>query len=82
MVVRQATREEYMSAKLAVSRRLRSTPYTPRIESLGVSDYSIVNHTVLPKGFGRSVEEDYWHLREHVQSVSYTHLTLPTNREV
>jgi len=21
----------------------------------------------LPKGFGRSVEEDYWHLREHVQ---------------
>ena len=56
-----------MSAKLAVSRRLRSTPYTPRIEALGVSDYSIVNHTVLPKGFGRSVEEDYWHLREHVQ---------------
>lgn len=53
--------------KLAVSRRLRSTPYTPRIESLGVSDYSIVNHTILPKGFGRSVEADYWHLREHVQ---------------
>lgn len=56
-----------MKARLAVSRRLRSTPYTPRIEALGVSDYSIVNHTVLPKGFGRSVEEDYWHLREHVQ---------------
>ncbi len=54
-------------AKLAVSRRQRSTPYTPRIEALGVSDYSVVNHTVLPKGFGRSVEEDYWHLREHVQ---------------
>ena len=56
-----------MTAKLAVSRRLRSTPYTPRIEALGVSDYSIVNHTILPKGFGRSVEDDYWHLREHVQ---------------
>lgn len=56
-----------MNARLAVSRRLRSTPYTPRIEALGVSDYSIVNHMVLPKGFGRSVEEDYWHLREHVQ---------------
>ncbi len=54
-------------AKLAVSRRLRSTPYTPRLEALGVSDYSIVNHTVLPKGFGRSTQEDYWHLREHVQ---------------
>lgn len=54
-------------AKLAVSRRQRSTPYTPRVEALGVSDYSIVNHTILPKGFGRSVEEDYWHLKEHVQ---------------
>lgn len=54
-------------SKLSVSRRQRSTPYTPRIEALGVTDYSIVNHTVLPKGFGRSVEEDYWHLREHVQ---------------
>lgn len=56
-----------MTVRLAVSRRLRSTPYTPRIEALGVSDYSVVNHTVLPKGFGRSVEDDYWHLREHVQ---------------
>jgi len=56
-----------MTAQMAVSRRLRSTPYTPRIEALGVSDYSIVNHMVLPKGFGRSVEDDYWHLREHVQ---------------
>ncbi|MFT4729200.1 MAG: dimethylsulfoniopropionate demethylase [Granulosicoccus sp.] len=55
------------NAKLAVSRRLRSTPYTPRIEALGVSAYSIVNHMVLPKGFGQTVEEDYWHLREHVQ---------------
>ncbi len=56
-----------MKARLAVSRRLRSTPFTKRIEALGVSDYSIVNHTILPKGFTRSVEEDYWHLREHVQ---------------
>lgn len=54
-------------AKLAVSRRLRGTPYTPRVEALGVSDYSIVNHTVLPKGFGRTVEDDYWHLKSHVQ---------------
>ena len=53
--------------RLTVSRRQRSTTYTPRIESLGVSDYSIVNRTILPKGFGRSVEDDYWHLREHVQ---------------
>jgi len=53
--------------RLTVSRRQRSTPYTPRIEALGVSDYSIVNRTILPKGFGRTIEDDYWHLREHVQ---------------
>jgi len=67
MVVRESAGCNRMTARLAVSRRQRSTPYTLRIEALGVSDYSIVNHTILPKGFGRSVEEDYWHLREHVQ---------------
>ena len=70
------------SPSLAVSRRNRRTPYTERIEALGVQGYSIVNHTLLPKAFGRTVEEEYWHLRSSVQSVSYTHLTLPTNREV
>ncbi len=53
--------------QLAASRRIRVTPYTPCVEALGVSGYSVVNHTILPKGFGRSVEEDYWHLKEHVQ---------------
>ena len=56
-----------MSSNLFVSRRNRRTPFTSRVESLGVQGYSIVNHTLLPKSFGRSVEEDYWHLREHVQ---------------
>lgn len=57
-----------MSApRLLSSRRIRTTPFTPRIESLGVSGYSVVNHTILPKGFRHSVEEDYWHLREYVQ---------------
>jgi dimethylsulfoniopropionate demethylase len=53
--------------KLNVSRRIRATPYTPRVEALGVSGYSVVNHTILPKGFRKSVEEDYWHLKQHVQ---------------
>ena len=53
--------------KLQVSRRQRATPYTPRVEALGVSGYSVVNHTILPKAFARSVEEDYWHLKRHVQ---------------
>ena len=56
-----------MTARLQVSRRQRATPYTSRVEALGVSGFSVVNHTLLPKGFGRSVEEDYWHLKSQVQ---------------
>jgi len=55
------------AAKLLSSCRIRSTPYKRKVEALGVSGYSVVNHTILPKGFGRSIEEDYWHLRQHVQ---------------
>ena len=55
------------ATKLQVSRRQRATPYTPRVEALGVSGYSVVNHTILPKGFQRTVAEDYWHLKSQVQ---------------
>ena len=55
------------SARLQVSRRQRATPYTSRVEALGVSGFSIVNHTILPKGFQRTVAEDYWHLKSSVQ---------------
>ena len=52
---------------LAISRRIRRTPFTERLEKLGVQGYSIVNHTLLPKAFRRSIEDDYWHLKKHVQ---------------
>ena len=52
---------------LAISRRIRRTPFTERVEKLGVQGYSIVNHTLLPKAFQRPIEEDYWHLKNHVQ---------------
>ena len=55
------------SPKLNVSRRIRATPYTSRVEALGVSGYSVVNHTILPKGFKKTVAEDYSHLKQHVQ---------------
>jgi len=51
---------------IAKSRRLRSTPYTSRIERQGVTAYTIYNHMLLPASFG-SVEESYYHLKEHVQ---------------
>jgi len=51
---------------VAKSRRLRSTPYTSRIENQGVTAYSVYNHMLLPAAFG-SLEDSYHHLKEHVQ---------------
>ena len=48
---------------IAKSRRLRSTPYTDRIESHGVSSYTVYNHMLLPASF-KSVELDYEHLKK------------------
>lgn len=52
---------------LNMSCRIRRTPYTDRVEAAGVRGYSVVNHMLLPKAFQHSVEDDYWHLRKHVQ---------------
>ena len=52
---------------LNMSRRIRRTPYTDKVEAAGGCGFSVVNHTLLPKGFGPSVEDEYWHLCEHAQ---------------
>jgi dimethylsulfoniopropionate demethylase len=51
---------------IAKSRRLRSTPYTSRIESQGLAAYTIYNHMLLPASFG-DLEKEYFHLKNHVQ---------------
>jgi len=51
---------------LSISKRLRSTPFTRRVEAAGVKAYTVYNHMLLPTLF-ESVEEDYWHLCEAVQ---------------
>ena len=51
---------------IAKSRRIRSTPYTSRIEKQGVTAYTSYNHMLLPAAFG-SLEDSYHHLKEHVQ---------------
>jgi len=56
-----------MSDGLVFVRRIRRTPYSNRVEQAGVRGYSVYNHMILPKSFGMSVEDSYWHLREHVQ---------------
>lgn len=51
---------------LAKSLRTRPTPFTPRVESAGVSAYTVYNRMLLPAAF-RSLEEDYHHLKSAVQ---------------
>ena len=51
---------------IAKSRRIRSTPYTSRIEKKGVTAYSVYNHMLLPAAFG-SLEDSYHHLKKNVQ---------------
>ncbi len=51
---------------IAKSRRLRSTPYTSRIEKQGVTAYTVYNHMLLPAAFG-SLEDSYTHLKKDVQ---------------
>ena len=51
---------------IAKSRRVRSTPYTSRIENQGVTAYTSYNHMLLPAAFG-SLEDSYHHLKKNVQ---------------
>ena len=55
------------SVKIAKAKRLRSTPYTSRIEKQGVTAYTIYNHMLLPAAFEYSLEDSYFHLKKHVQ---------------
>ncbi|MEO7370107.1 MAG: dimethylsulfoniopropionate demethylase [Ilumatobacteraceae bacterium] len=51
---------------LSVTRRIRSTPWSSRIEASGVLSYTVYNHMLLPTQI-RGVEADYLHLRDAVQ---------------
>ena len=51
---------------LTGSMRLRSTPFSRRVEAAGAKAFTVYNHMLLPSYF-RSVEEDYAHLKSAVQ---------------
>jgi dimethylsulfoniopropionate demethylase len=51
---------------ISKSRRLRSTPFSSRIEKQGVKGYTVYNHMLLPTFF-TSIEEEYKHLMNEVQ---------------
>jgi len=51
---------------LSISRRIRSTPFSRRVEAAGVKAYTVYNRMLLPTVFF-SVEDDYHHLKRAVQ---------------
>ena len=51
---------------IALSRRLRTTPFTSRVRAHGVRTFTVYNHMLLPAEFV-SPHEDCRHLREAVQ---------------
>ena len=50
----------------ASTHRIRSTPFTSRVEAAGVTSYTSSNHMLLPTVF-ESLEADYEHLVKYVQ---------------
>ena len=54
------------SYPITKSRRVRSTPFTSRIEKQGVTAYTVYNHMLLPAAFG-SIEDSCEHLKKDVQ---------------
>ena len=53
--MRKTTVKKSQNIKLNMSRRIRRTPFTNKVEKLGVSDFTVVNHMILPKGFRKTV---------------------------
>ncbi|MEM9343880.1 MAG: dimethylsulfoniopropionate demethylase [Pseudomonadota bacterium] len=53
-------------AEIAVSRRVRRTPFSAGVEAAGVSAYSVYNRMLLPAAFA-GLEADYHHLKAAVQ---------------
>mgnify|MGYP001192419379 CR=1 FL=1 len=51
---------------ISKTKRLKSTPFTSRLEKYGVGGYTVYNHMLLPTFF-RSVEDEYEHLKKNVQ---------------
>jgi len=54
------------SPTLSLSRRVRSTPFSGRLNEWSVESYTVYNRTLLPTVID-SVEVDYRHLKDHVQ---------------
>jgi len=48
------------------SRRLRSSPFSSRMENQGLTAYTVYNHMLLPSAF-ENTEKEYFHLKENVQ---------------
>jgi len=54
------------TVEIILSRRLRASPYEPRVLEHGAKLFTLYNKMTLPQAF-ESFEADYAHLKEHVQ---------------
>ncbi|MCY3879468.1 MAG: dimethylsulfoniopropionate demethylase [Rhodobacteraceae bacterium] len=59
-------RHLYGGLEFSPTTRIRLSPFWPGVQAAGVSTASIYNHVLFPCVF-RSLEEDYRHLKNHVQ---------------
>ena len=71
---------------IGIGSRIRKSPYYESDLKYGVTGFTVYNKMYLPTGFS-GPEKEYESLINDVTfgdfaAVSYTHLTLPTNREV
>jgi dimethylsulfoniopropionate demethylase len=55
-----------MTPNIFFSRRIRKTPFEDRVYEQGVKGFTVYNQMPLATSY-TTVEDDYWHLREHVQ---------------
>jgi dimethylsulfoniopropionate demethylase len=55
-----------MAPNIFFSRRIRKTPFEERVYEHGVKGFTVYNQMPLATSYA-TIEEDYWHLLEHVQ---------------
>ena len=72
--------------EMLISTRVRKSPFWHLSMKAGCWRATIYNRVYHPRGYVRPEKGgamvEYAAIKNHVTTVSYTHLTLPTNREV
>ena len=60
--------EGMATAEFVLSRRLRASPFEPRVLEHGAKIFTLYNKMTLPMEY-ESLQADYEHLKQHVQPI-------------